>query len=185
MGLARMFDASIPPSSPYPGAQAVAGYIGGDTPHVWTSDEWRRFSHLYQLPIWVADNNIDPLSQAKAAAAKAQALGWTPRNGTNWRAIVADRETVKDEAWLHVFGEQLQDEGYLCWPYMSGSALSSDPPGYNIWLPTFNDVPEIPNIHNVIAAQFQPGVKFQGTEVDLSVVDPAYLNHFGRGPRHG
>jgi len=31
ISLYQMFDAAYPPSSPYPGSQAVAGYIGGNT----------------------------------------------------------------------------------------------------------------------------------------------------------
>jgi hypothetical protein len=42
----KMFDASTPPASAPPGYRAVAGYIGGDTPHVWTGAEWRRFGKL-------------------------------------------------------------------------------------------------------------------------------------------
>lgn len=185
MKLVTMFDAAFPPKSPYPNAQAVGGYIGGDTPHVWTPDEWRRFSHLYQLPIWVSTGNVDPIGQAKAAAAKAKALGWLANNGNDWRAIVLDRETTSDEAFNQAFGEQLQDEGFLCWMYMSGVALPSDPPGYSIWLPTFNHIAQVPSIHNVIAAQYAPDVNFPGGTVDLSVVEESVLNHFGQGPRHG
>ncbi len=49
----KMFDASVPPASAPAGYRAVAGYIGGDTPHVWTKAEWRRFDQLPKLPIWV------------------------------------------------------------------------------------------------------------------------------------
>jgi hypothetical protein len=51
----KMFDARVPPASAPAGYRAVAGYIGGDTPHVWTDDEWKRFGSLPKLPIWVAD----------------------------------------------------------------------------------------------------------------------------------
>src|SRR5258706_15218366 len=52
----KMFDASVPPASAPAGYRAVAGYIGGDTPHVWTKAEWRRFDQLPQLPIWGRSN---------------------------------------------------------------------------------------------------------------------------------
>jgi hypothetical protein len=183
-----MFDAAFPPGKPYPGAGAVAGYIGGNTPHVWTTAEWNAASNggqLAQLPIWVGYQENDPGQHAADAAAKATALGWTPHHPFAWRAIVLDVEAESiGEAWLQAFGERLADEGFLCWPYMSASVLSQDPPGYSIWLPTFSGVPAIPNIHNVIAAQYHPSVSFDGTAVDLSVVDPAALTSFGTGLRH-
>src|SRR5258708_14891264 len=49
----KMFDASEPPAPAPAGYRAVAGYIGGDTPHVWTDAEWRRFARLHKLPTWV------------------------------------------------------------------------------------------------------------------------------------
>jgi hypothetical protein len=49
----KMFDARVPPASAPAGYRAVAGYIGGDTPHVWTDAEWKRFGSLPKLPIWV------------------------------------------------------------------------------------------------------------------------------------
>jgi hypothetical protein len=183
-----MFDAAFPPSKAYPGTRAVAGYIGGNTPHVWTADEWNKASdggNLAQLPIWVGYQENDPVQHAQDAAAKAVALGWTAHHPSEWRAIVLDVEAEPiGETWLQAFGEELQDQGFLCWPYMSASVLGQDPPGYSIWLPTFNGVQQIPAIHNVVAAQYQPNVQFDGTQVDLSVVDPAVLAAFGSGLRH-
>src|SRR5258707_6133543 len=60
----KMFDASVPPASAPAGYRAVAGYIGGDTPHVWTEAEWRRFAQLHQLPIWVRSNPTQVDAQA-------------------------------------------------------------------------------------------------------------------------
>ena len=42
-----MWDASTPPAS-VPGGpwDAAAGYIGGDTPHIWTVAEWRHLGGL-------------------------------------------------------------------------------------------------------------------------------------------
>lgn len=185
MTLVRMFDASRPPGKPVPGCAAVAGYLGGNTPHAWTPDEWRRFSALRQLPIWVGAGEFSPAQHAVTAAAKARELGWLPFHGPKWRAIVLDMEAEADEAWVAMFGRQLQREGFLCWPYMSLSVLGSNPAGYSVWLPTWNGVPTVPPYPNVIAAQYQPNVPFDGTSVDLSVVDVAALDSFGRGPRHG
>src|SRR5260221_11947368 len=91
----KMFDASVPPASAPAGYRAVAGYIGGDTPHVWTKAEWRRFHQLPQLPIWVRSNppQVD---------AQAHALGPLPRlhppRGPPRVPLALDLETPLD-AW--------------------------------------------------------------------------------------
>jgi hypothetical protein len=182
-----MFDASRPPVKPVPGCAAVAGYIGGNTPHVWTPEEWRRFSALHQLPIWVRDPGQPARGQAQEAAAKARALGWAPFHGPKWRALVLDMESELDEPFVATFGRQLQREGFLCWPYMSLSPLTAggDPPGFSVWLPTWNNAPAVPPFPNVIAAQYRPDVPWNGTAVDLSVVESPALESFGVGPRHG
>lgn len=186
MSLARMFDASVPPGSPYPGCDAVAGYIGGNTPHVWSAAEWNHASdngRLPMLPIWVGFGETDPVGHAKQAAAAAVKLGWAPHHSPSWRAIVADVEAVEETAWLAAFGAQLRAEGFLCWPYMSASALPSDPPGYTVWLAEWNGADNVPALHDVIAHQYAHDLPYKGTSIDLSAVLSSALVSFGRGPR--
>lgn len=185
MTLVQMFDAAYPPAAPYPGCAAVAGYIGGNTPHTWARAEWGRFRGLAQLPIWVGYQEGNPVLHAGAAAVAARSLGWRAFHQPEWRAIVLDREAELDEPWIAAFGHELQREGFLCWPYNSYSVLAAggDPPGYSIWLPTWNDVRTVPPYPNVVAAQFAHDVAWDGTHVDLSVVESAVLGSFGYGPR--
>jgi hypothetical protein len=186
LGLVRMFDASRPPGKPYPGCGAVAGYIGGNTPHVWTAREWNAANNdgaLLQLPIWVGFGETDPVGHARQAADAAKARGWIAHHRPAWRAIVADVEDVQEEAWLKAFGTQLQAEGFLCWPYMSLAAVPSDPPGYSIWLADWNGQASVPPIHDVIAHQYAPNLPYEATRVDLSVVMSTELASFGIGPR--
>lgn len=63
MTLRWMYDASTPPSDP-PKWYAVAGYIGGDTPHVWTEAEWNAQSAKYRLPIYTATGRDDTVAAA-------------------------------------------------------------------------------------------------------------------------
>lgn len=186
MNLIRMFDASTPPGQPYPGCAAVAGYIGGNTPHVWTAAEWNRASSngkLPMLPIWVGFGEDDPAGHAVRAAQAAVRLGWAPHHLPFWRAIVADVEDVSEKSWLLAFGENLQALGFLCWPYMSAVALPSDPPGYSVWLARWNGREDIPDLHDVIAHQYVHDLPFDGTSVDLSAVKSDALVSFGHGPR--
>jgi hypothetical protein len=184
--LIRMFDASQPPARPYPGCGAVAGYIGGNTPHVWSADEWNEASdrgHLYQLPIWVGFGEANPVQHAQQAAAAAVKLGWVPHRVPVWRAIVADVENVAETAWLEAFGAELRQQGFLCWPYMSASVLSSDPPGYSVWLAQWDGIADVPALHDVIAHQYAHDLPYLGTSVDLSAVLPGVLESFGQGLR--
>jgi hypothetical protein len=186
--LIRMYDASVPPVKPYPGCGAVAGYIGGNTPHIWTHKEWNAASddgRLPTLPIWVAFGEDDPELRAHQAAAAAKALGWAAHHGPpgKWRAIVADVEDVSERAWLAAFGHQLQREGFLCWPYMSASVLPSDPPGYSAWIAEWNGQDGVPPVHDVIAHQYAHDLPWEGTTVDLSAVYDSALDSFGHGPR--
>jgi hypothetical protein len=96
---------------------------------------------------------------------------------------VADVEAAQETAWLEAFGTQLRAEGFLCWPYMSASALPSDPPGYSVWLAEWNGVADVPPVHDVIAHQYAHDLPYQGTTVDLSMVVSVALGSFGVGPR--
>jgi hypothetical protein len=181
-----MFDASTPPGQPYPGCAAVAGYIGGNTPHVWSAAEWNAASHngrLPMLPIWVGFGEADPKTHATQAAQAAVRRGWAPHHEPEWRAIVADVEAVSERAWLLAFGEQLQSLGFLCWPYMSAVALPSDPPGFEVWLAKWDGQNDVPAIHDVIAHQYAHDLPYDGTSVDLSAVESSALASFGHGPR--
>lgn len=183
MTLLHMIDAAHPPASPYPGARCVAGYIGGRTPHIWTRAEWARFSDHYQLPIWTADFGQDPARSAGAAADAAEALGWIAHHSPAWRAIVVDGEAVIDEPWIRAFGRELQVRGFLCWPYLSLSALAGDPAGFTVWLADWDGFPGLEAGPDVIAHQYRPDVPWGGTQVDLSVVSSLVLPSFGVGPR--
>jgi hypothetical protein len=183
MSLIRMFDAAFPPATGYPGAAAAAGYIGGRTPHIWTRAEWDRFAGLYQLPIWTADFSQDPIRSAAAAADAAEALGWIAHHSPAWRAIVVDGEAVIDEPWIRAFGKELQVRGFLCWPYLSLSALAGDPAGFTVWLADWDGFAGLEGGPEVIAHQYRPGVRWGGSLVDLSVVSAAVLPSFGVGPR--
>jgi hypothetical protein len=98
-----MYDAAFPPVRP-PRWYAVAGYIGGDTPHVWTADEWHAQPAGRRLPIWTADNRLNSPASAAADAplilAKLEELGVPP--GV---AVGLDGETRIFPAYLEELDE--------------------------------------------------------------------------------
>jgi hypothetical protein len=180
--LYRMFDASQPPGQPYPGSAAVAGYIGGNTPHVWTLAEWQRFHDLRQFPIWVGAGRTDGAADGQAAAAAAHALGWAP-NRPDRRTIIVDVEALAMRAYLDAFSAPVWQAGYQTVVYESASAVRHNPPKEGIWVALWDDQADIPPGAAIIGHQYQPDVPFDGTQVDLSVIDDTFLVHGGQGPR--
>ena len=72
-------DAATPPATVPPGVGGVLGYIGGPkATRTWTLDEWLRFEHLAQIPVYVPALIKDPVAQGEAAVRAALALGWAP-----------------------------------------------------------------------------------------------------------
>lgn len=187
MTLYRGFDAAFPPSKRYPSCQWAGGYIGGNTPNVWTLDEWNRFTgpNFRVCPIWTGYHQNDPGDHAKAAVKAALALGWRA-HATPLRLIALDFEGEVDAEWITAFAAQLRNDGFDTCPYASLSAISGgDPPELGYWLPDWNGFPVIPSQPpHVIAHQFEGDVPFMGTSVDVSVGDDTFWNGLGRGVRH-
>jgi hypothetical protein len=180
-----MFDAAFPPPEPYPGCQAVAGYIGGRTPHVWTLAEWQRFGRLRQLGIWVADLRPGAPSarpQGQMAVRAAIALGWRPF-ARHRRAIVIDMELSEDAQFTADFAGEVRKGGFACWPYGSKSAIYSDPAMDGYWVADWDLVAGLEKMPHAVAHQYRAEVPFAGTKVDLSVLSGEGYARLGRGPR--
>src|SRR6266545_3809328 len=92
-----MWDAAFPPASP-PKWEAVAGYIGGNTPHVWTDQEWARQQARWRLPIFTRSHDGDPSADA------AHAIRWmTAHHVPKGVCVALDFETRVDATYLHAF----------------------------------------------------------------------------------
>lgn len=186
MTLTLAFDAAFPPLNPYPNAGAVFGYLGGNTPHIWTPDEWRRFQNLKQMGIWVGFNEADPVGHGNDAVQAARSLGWTPNgNGATRRGIIIDFETEIDPAWIKSYADTVNSGGYDTFVYGSESFVLQNPVRSGRWIALYNDQPNIPADPGALAHQYVADVPWDGTQVDLSVVSSDFLLHFGYGPRHG
>lgn len=179
-----MFDASVPPSSAYPGSAAVAGYLGGNTPHVWTPEEWQRFAGLRQFGIWVGYLEADPLGHATDAAAAMSRLGWAPNRPAR-RAVLLDFETEIDAAWINAFAGEIWHAGYETLVYGSESTIIDNPGKEGRWIALYDNTPDIPDVPEAIGHQYRANVPWGNTQVDLSVITDEMLVHGGLGPRHG
>jgi hypothetical protein len=118
-----MYDAAYPPAMP-PHWYCAAGYIGGDTPHVWTPEEWHVQHAEFRLPIFTADNRVNsPASAAEDAPvilAKLEELGVPPG-----KSVALDGETRIFPAYLEELDELLRE--YKLIDYGSLSYVTSNP----------------------------------------------------------
>lgn len=177
-----MFDAAYPPGQAYPGCQAVAGYIGGNTPHVWTSAEWQRFGHLIQFPIWTGYRDADPVSDGQLAVEAMRRLGWRSGSPTR-RAVILDEETRVDGPWVDAFAAEIWAAGYQTFMYGSLATILHDPPKEGYLVADWTQIPAVPPFPNVVGCQYLPNAAWDGTQVDLSVITDTMLAHGGIGAR--
>ena len=134
----QMYDAAYPPASP-PGWPVVAGYIGGNTPHVWTDAEWDGQPARRRLPIYVRSN---PASHDPAADA-AEAVAWLRTHDVPAGCAVAlDLETAVNAAYVTRFDEVVLAAGYLTIAYGSLSTLYKNPrPSGGYWVAHYTGAP--------------------------------------------
>lgn len=182
MTLHMMFDASSPPAAAYPGCEACAGYIGGNTPHVWTLDEWKRFQHLVQFPIWVGYQESDASVHGQAAAKAMHDLGWRP-NAPRRRACILDFETEINSEWVNGFATEIWNAGYETLVYESESTIQSVPVKEGRWVAAYDGRAVIPAVPGAVAHQYKANVPWESTQVDLSVIDDEMMSHGGQGER--
>lgn len=104
-----MYDASTPPPNP-PHWHVAAGYIGGNTPHVWTRAEWDAQWSPCRLPIFVhtgADTVADAEADARSILAE---LGRLKVPGNT--SVVVDTETGIYHPYLTTLSERLWARRY-------------------------------------------------------------------------
>lgn len=118
-----MYDAAYPPPAP-PTWDVVAGYLGGDTPHVWSRAEWESQPARYRLPIWVRSDPVghDGAAEARAACARAAAIG-QPAGTT----IALDLETAVAPAYVSAFNAEALRLGYRVEKYGSSAYIFKNP----------------------------------------------------------
>lgn len=189
MTLHRVFDASIPPSKPYPGCVGAAGYLGGSTPHVWSVKEWNNATangELRSLGIWVGVFEDDPGAHAIEAAKRAVALNWEPHEVFHKRYICLDMEDAFEIDWCLEFANILIHEGFETLLYRSLDAVEHGPiyiGEVDNWLPEWGEKTNLNEINDLVMVQVRNDVPFDGTTVDISYVTDEGLQRFGQGPR--
>jgi hypothetical protein len=183
MGLFRAFDGSVPPAAAPAGVQAVLGYLGGPTPHIWTEAEWLRFSHLRQAGIWIVDFSKGGWGQGDMAASAAKALDWAA-HARRRRVIWLDAETTVQLDVMANACEGVAESGYMPGIYGSQSTVVAyERLGHPLWVANWNGMPAVPPLPDVAGHQYAANLAWDGTEIDLDVFDGSMWDHFGDGPR--
>lgn len=179
MPLIHAFDAAHPPSRAPEHCDAVFGYIGGgDATRIWTHDEWLRFEHLRQFPLWVPDMTLSPVAQARAAANTAHSMNWH-----DGRAILTDTEAAVNREWYNAFATQLRNEHYLAVDYGSLSVVLGNAASHVI-VAAWDGIADIAAGQTIEGEQYAANLDFDGTKIDLSVISHELLHLGGVGPRH-
>lgn len=162
-----MWDASTPPATQPTGFDAAAGYIGGDTPHVWTKSEWARLGQTAKLPVWVRSNPpsgtqgaAQGTADAFAALERLHAIG-VPRGST----VALDLETAVSPVLVGAFHDVMRWAGFYVWVYGSRSTVFANPVCDGYWVADYTHVPHMAAGKNVRATQWTDGQVF-----DQSVV---------------
>jgi hypothetical protein len=163
-----MYDAAYPPENP-PHWHVAAGYIGGDTPHVWTAEEWDAQWSPCRLPIFVhtgPDSSADAESDAQAILASLAKLE-VPHGSS----VAVDTESGIYQDYLTVLSERLWAERYSLINYGSlASVVQSAKTHGGRWAADWTGVIGMAPGDDVVATQWISAVQL-GTAYDASVID--------------
>lgn len=120
------FDASTPPLGMPQHTRIVFGYIGGDTPHVWTKQEWARFGKRRKVPIFVPKVAVGGASKASVDAYVILRRLYELRVPKG-NPVVMDMENNISAAYLRAVRDILHWYGYRVWVYGSLNHVFSNP----------------------------------------------------------
>lgn len=168
----RMYDAATPPGRP-PQLEVVAGYIGGDTPHVWSDSEWAAQLAPYRLPIFVRSNPDSHDPHADAAAAVAWLRAHHVPAGC---AVALDLEMAVNRGYVSTFDADMTAAGYRTVKYGSLSTIFGNPrTAGGTWTADWTGSASLDHVGDTVATQYASDTML-GTGYDLSVVaDTLYL----------
>lgn len=139
MTFLSFYDSAYPPANPPAGMNGVAGYIGGDTPHVWSLADWDSQHVRFRLPIFVRSNPAG----ASAAGDVGAALSQLRAIGAPKGCLVAwDMETAADAAYIKAVYNLISTDGYKLIVYGSQSTVfGNENPDGLYWGADWTSVP--------------------------------------------
>lgn len=141
-------------ASGQPVTDVACGYIGGDTPHVWSYAEWASRPERWRLPIYVRSY------PGNGSADGAQAKQYCQGLGMPAGAVIGyDLEQLQDAPMCYAFAAAIAP--YVCMVYGAESYVRANPPPW--WEAAWNNVPNIDSA-NAWAHQY-----FSDGSYDLNV----------------
>jgi hypothetical protein len=194
----RMLDMSNPAGFDAASAQAagiwgIAGYIGGDTPHIWTTEEWREYVvncgmrcvFLVFVPpqIQIFYTTQAGIAWAKVAMKAAQVAydAGVPRTAAIILDIEASMESPGSDAACQAWTTYLQSQNVPCGVYGPSSAFLGWPAVPEVawvadWPGTYGpdqwpiSATAAAGLAPVTAWQFEGGGTYFGCNCDRSVI---------------
>jgi len=163
MSTRTMYDQAYPTA---PAAfDVAAGYIGGDTPHVWTPAEWAAARARYRLPIWTRSDvgAVDALADARACIAALRAAG-APAGCT----VALDLETAVSGAYTGAFHATLNAAGYRVMAYGSRSTVGRNVADW-YWIADWTGRPHMVTGARVGATQWTNGTTYDQSLISTDV----------------
>lgn len=167
-----MYDAAYPPGHP-PRWPVVAGYLGGDTPHVWHLAEWEHQPARYRLPIWVRSNPgaVNVAHDAAACLTAAHAVG-VPHGAT----VALDFESAVNADYVRGFERVLLADGYGTLLYGSASTVRRNPqPNRGYWAAHWTGAAHMEP--DAAATQYTNGAAYDASLISSRV--PLWDSHAG------
>ncbi len=166
-----MFDAAYPPPPSFvKDFDAVAGYIGGNTPNVWLDQEWEQYPQRWRLPIFVRSHDGNPITDADSAVAWLQDHH-VPVGST----LALDYETRIDGAYLTLFDRLVFEEAkYPVMVYGSISTITQNPkPSGGYWIADWTGHPHM--VSGSAATQWSGSGPFNGAYDPNLIADTLVL----------
>lgn len=163
----RMYDA-VTPQTGLVGYDVVAGYAGGNTPHVWSRAEWDSTTQRYRLPIWVRSNpqgEIQAVTEARKFSAYLDSIG-CPHGVT----LALDYETAQNQTYLNAFQTEIYSLRHsLVALYGSlSTVVQNHNPSGGYWIADWDNLQDFPA--GSIAHQYMNHPNYDASVISDSVV---------------
>jgi hypothetical protein len=157
-----MWDAAYPVGTWPKGYSIGAGYIGGDTPHIWTTQEWGRYGKRRKLPIYTQNhpNTATAEQEGFAALKRLYEIECPKGNPVAW-----DAEDAVNHDWSNIFASVLAWGGYRLWVYGQASTVFNNLPHNGYWVAGWTGTPYMSTHPDVRATQYASGKDWDSSTV--------------------
>jgi hypothetical protein len=158
------FDTSDPGLVHLTGFDVAGGYLGGNTPHVWTRQQWDDQPARWRAPLWTPWPTVDPVQQGLNVAAALHDLG-APAGCI----VFLDMEGTVNAALVNAIAAEVNKGGYIVGVYGSESAVFGNPPRSGYWVALWDGIAANYEHPHAIGKQYRGNVSDKsGVTVDLS-----------------